>query len=137
MVIDAATGARFASQGDGGTLITSSDILGPETKREAAARFRADAVDMEAAAVAAAAGEKGIGFLAVKAISDELDCVMPPMNQFVDAEGEFQTARFVGFLAARPWWWGTVRRLARDSKCAANALCESLEKLVADVKYAR
>lgn len=136
-VIDAATGARFASQGDGGTLITSCDILGPETKKEVAARSMADAVDMEASAVAAVAQEKGIGFLAVKAISDELDSVMPPMNQFVDPDGGFQTARFVGFLAVRPWWWGTIRRLARDSKCAADALCEALETLEADVKCAR
>ena len=135
-VIDAATGARFASQGDGGTLVTTDDILGPETKKEAAARFTADAVDMEAAAVAAVAQEKGIGFLAVKAISDELDSVMPPMNRFVSAEGGFQTTRFVGFLTIRPWWWGAVRRLARDSKRAAHALCETLEKLEADVKCA-
>lgn len=136
-VIDAATGARFGSQGDDGTLLTSSGILGPETKKEAAVRFMADAVDMEASAVAAVAQEKGIGFLAVKAISDELDSVMPPMNQFVDADGGFQTTRFVGFLAVRPWWWGTVGRLARDSKSAADALCEALERLEADVKCAR
>ena len=49
---------------------------------------------MEAAAVAAVAQERGIEFAAVKAISDELDFVMPPVGRFVDADGKFETARF-------------------------------------------
>ncbi len=136
-VIDAGTGTRFTAQGVAGTLVTSAAILGPHEKREAALRFSADAVDMEAAAVAAVAQEKGTPFCAVKAISDEVDFVLPPMSQFVNAEGVFQTARFLGYLAVRPGWWGTVRRMAADSKRAAAALCEALERLEADVRCAR
>ncbi|MGH9532886.1 MAG: phosphorylase [Terriglobales bacterium] len=133
-VIDAATGARFVSQGGKGTLVTSGAILGPQEKKEAASRFAADAVDMEAAAVAAVAQERGVGFLAIKAISDELDFVLPPINQFVDSDGQFQTGRFVRYLALRPRWWAPVKRMAADSKRAAANLCAALEGLELDVK---
>jgi len=135
-VVDAATGARFASQGGAGTLVTSGAILGPQEKKEVASRFSADAVDMEAAAVAAVAQERGVAFLAIKAISDDLDFVLPPMGQFVDDEGGFHTARFVGYLALRPRWWGAVRRMAGDSKRAATALCAAIEALEPNVKSA-
>lgn len=136
-VVDAATGARFASQGGVGTLVTSGSILGPQEKKEVASRWSADAVDMEAAAVAAVAQEKGIAFLALKAISDELDFVLPPMDRFVDDEGGFHTARFIGYLALRPRWWSAVRRMAADSKHAATALSAALEALEPNVKVAR
>ncbi|MGH9601832.1 MAG: phosphorylase [Terriglobales bacterium] len=133
-VIDAATGAHFASQGGTGTLVTSGAILGPQEKKAAASRFAADAVDMEAAAVAAVARERGVGFLAIKAISDELDFVLPPIGQFVDSEGQFQTGRFVRYLALRPRWWAPVKRMGADSKRASAALCAALEGLELDVK---
>ncbi|MCI0353876.1 MAG: phosphorylase [Acidobacteria bacterium] len=136
-VIDAATGTRFASQGGAGSLVTSGVILGPLEKKEMAARYAADAVDMEAAAVAAIAQERGAAFLAIKAISDERDFVLPPMGQFVDDTGQFQTGRFLAYLAARPRWWGTVRRMAADSERAATALCTALESLELDIRNDR
>jgi adenosylhomocysteine nucleosidase len=135
-IIDASTKNRFTSQGEKGTLVTYGEILGPEGKKDAAARFQADAVDMEAAGVARVAQEKGIAFLAIKSISDELDFALPPMNQFVGADGEFHTRRFVGYLAVRPWLWRTVGQMARDSQRASIALCEALESLEVDVRNA-
>jgi nucleoside phosphorylase len=136
-VIDAATGAQFAALGEKGTLVTSAAILGPAGKRELAASFSAEAVDMEAAAVAAVAQEQGISFLAIKAISDELDFTLPPMSQFVDNEGRFHTGRFVSYVALRPQWWATVRRMAADSGRAADALCAAIENLEIDVRADR
>ncbi|MGH9556000.1 MAG: phosphorylase [Terriglobales bacterium] len=136
-VIDAATGARFASRAGVGTLVTSGAILGPEEKKKAASRFAAAAVDMEAAAVAAVAQEKGVEFLAIKAISDEVDFVPPPIGQFVNSEGVFQTGRFVGYLALRPGWWAPVKRMAADSKLATVALCAALEGFELDVEIDR
>ena len=43
---------------------------------------------------------------AVKAISDESDFVMPPMDEFIAEDGAFRTESFVLFAALRPWLWG-------------------------------
>lgn len=133
-VIDAATGKRFAVQGGRGTLVTAADILGPAEKKELASRFPADAVDMEAAAVAAVAQERGVEFMAIKSISDELHFVLPPMGQFVNNEGQFHTGRFLGYIAVRPRLWRVVNRMAADSARAAGALSAALESLETDVR---
>lgn len=132
-VIDGASGKRFTAQGGTGTLVTAAHILGPEEKKLLASRFPAEAVDMEAAAVAAVAQERGVEFVAVKSISDELDVVLPPMGQFVDEEGQFHTGRFLGYVALRPRLWGVVNRLAADSARAAGALSTALENLETNV----
>jgi len=133
-VIDAATGKRFAVQDGSGTLVTAADILGPAEKKKVASRFPAEAVDMEAAAVAAVAQERGVEFMAIKSISDELDFALPPMGQFVNDEGQFHTGRFLGYLAVRPRLWGVVNRMAADSARAAAALSAALESLETDVR---
>lgn len=136
-VIDAATGARFAVPAGSGTLVTGAAILGPAEKKELASRFPADAVDMEAFAVAAVAQERGVEFMAIKSISDEMDFAMPPMRQFVDDEGQFHTGRFLGYVAVRPRLWAAVNRLAAGSIRAADALSAALEALEADIQHER
>ena len=133
-VINAATGKHFAAQGGTGTLVTASEILGPGEKKKLAARFPADAVDMEAAAVAAFAQERGVEFMAIKSISDELDFALPPMGQFVDDEGQFHSRSFLGYMAVRPRWWRTVSRMAADSWRAASALSAAIEVLETNVR---
>ncbi len=133
-VIDETGNNRFSVQGGTGTLVTAGSIVGPGEKARLASLFSADAVDMEAAAVAAVAQERRVEFLAIKSVSDELDCVLPPMGQFVDDEGRFHTGRFLGYVAVRPRWWGAVNRMAADSARAATALSEAIERLRTDVK---
>jgi len=94
--------------------------------------FGARAVDMESAAVARAAEARGIAFEAVKVISDASDFKLPSMEQFVDPKGRFSEWRFAFFVAVRPWMWGRVIRLARNSSRASRALCAALRKLNTD-----
>ncbi len=133
-VIDAATGARFAVPAGSGTLVTSAAILGPAEKREIAARWPADAVDMEAAAVAAVAQERGVQFMAIKSVSDELDFVMPPLGRFVDEAGQFHSGRFLGYVTVRPRLWVPLSRLAVASIRAADALSVAIEALELDIR---
>ena len=83
---------------------------------------------MEAAAVARAAQAHDITFVGLKAISDEADFEMPPLERFVTGDGQFRTSAFAGFVALRPWLWLRVFQLARNSNKAAAALCEWLEQ---------
>jgi adenosylhomocysteine nucleosidase len=133
VLVDAATGAEYrcnagAGLVSGGVLVSATEIAGPGSKKHLADQFHALVVDMEAAAVARVAEEMKTGFFCVKAISDELDSRLPPMNRFVDESGRFQTGRFLAWTAARPQWWPATIRLARDSRRATRALCHWLGK---------
>jgi adenosylhomocysteine nucleosidase len=130
LVVDAATGAEYpcgnrSKSVAGGVLVTTAVVASKQTKSELAQKFHASAVDMEAAAVARAAHEKGIAFGCVKAISDECGFLMPPMGRFV-CEGEFQTAAFLCWLAVSPRYWRPTVELARKSARANRALYEWL-----------
>jgi adenosylhomocysteine nucleosidase len=128
-VVDADTGARFAAGEGDAVVVTTASVSGPSEKRAIAERWKADVVDMEAAAVAAVAREQGIEFAAVKAISDELGFVMPPVGEFVGPNGRFRTLRFAMYLAIRPRWWAAVRQLNANSGTAALNLSGAVRHL--------
>ena len=129
-VIEADSGARFVSTGGEGVLLTVSAVSGPAEKRALSQRWNADVVDMEGAAVAAQAQRSGITFSAMKAVSDELDFVMPPLGKFVNDAGKFETLRFLAYIALRPKWWNDVRQLNVNSRKATMKLCAALQHLI-------
>lgn len=129
-VVDADSGEHFPAIGAEGTVATVSAVSGPSEKRALAERWKADVVEMEAAAVARVAQQRGIEFAALKAISDELDFVMPPVGKFVSSEGKFETGRFALYLALHPKWWSSVRELNANAKAASLKLCEALQHLI-------
>ena len=135
-VIDEQTGREFKTvQGDG-TVVSSRTIAGAEKKRELAQRFAADIVDMEGAAIAEVAEKHGLPFLAVKAISDELEFDLPPLQDYVDADGKFQTARFTISAACRPQWWPMIAALKRKTDAAAKQLAEVLKQVIREHAHA-
>lgn len=113
--------------GGNGILVSASYIAGVKRKATLAANFGAQAVDMEAAAVARGAQARGVPFSAVKAISDEPNFEIPAMNRFVVSngamQGQFQTGKFVAFAVIRPWIWPSLIAVARKSYKASKALC--------------
>jgi adenosylhomocysteine nucleosidase len=128
-VIDSATGAEYHSDCGAGTLVTAMEIADRKLKESLAARFHACAVDMEAAAVAEVASREGIRFRCMKAISDQADFAMPPLNEFVNDQGRFRTLKFVGWAALHPLRWADVAALARQTSRACNALCIRLREM--------
>ncbi|HMK22316.1 MAG TPA: hypothetical protein VK466_08265 [Terriglobales bacterium] len=125
-VIDARDGSRKET-GSGNTILVSfSSVAGEQQKAKLARAYGAQLVDMEAAAVAKGTEAHGIDFGAVKVVSDEFGFPMFPMDRFVDQEGGFRTGSFVVYSAVRPWLWGSVLRLARNSSRAAQRLGEYL-----------
>jgi adenosylhomocysteine nucleosidase len=130
--------ARVVNSGDGssvslgqgaGVLVSFGAVASPAQKAKLRDSFGAQAVDMEAAAVARAAEARRVLFAVVKVISDEFDFTLPDMDRFVDSDGRFLESRFALFAAIRPWIWPQVVRLATNSKRASRVLCEWLESV--------
>lgn len=142
VIIDAASGTEFRCNlgGDvigGGVLVSNFEIAGRRGKPELVECFHALVVDMEAAGVAKVAMENDLGFRCVKAVSDELEFDMPPLNQFV-SDGELQTGRLVRWAAVRARYWPAMVALALNSRRASRALCDWLRtSLAAGLQTAR
>jgi adenosylhomocysteine nucleosidase len=119
-VIDAKDGSRIEAGVGYWVLVSVDRPASVKQKAKLAEAYWAQAVDMEAAAVARAAQAHDITFVGLKAISDEADFEMPPI--------QLRTAAFAAYVAVRPWLWLRVFQLARNSSTAAAALCEWLEQ---------
>jgi adenosylhomocysteine nucleosidase len=129
-VVDVATGARYSTAGGGEwVLATSQDVSDATEKQDLRARFGADVVDMEAAAVAKVARERGLEFAALKTISDDAAFDMPPLNRFID-DGKFATRKFLIYMALHPKWWSTLGKVKENSNIATGNLCNALQHLL-------
>ncbi|HEX8802001.1 MAG TPA: hypothetical protein VF772_25485 [Terriglobales bacterium] len=129
-IVDVDSGAIFETGHGDAVLVTGSAVAGPADKAIEARRWKADIVDMEGSAVAAVAEQHGIEFMAIKAVSDQLNFPIPPLSQFVNAKGKFETLRFLAWVAIRPKWWSVVRQLNANSNLAAANLCQALGHLI-------
>ena len=129
-VVDVDSGAIFETGHGDAVLVTSSAVAGPADKPIEARRWKADIVDMEGSAIAAEAQQHGIEFMAIKAVSDELNFPIPPLNRFVNPNGKFETLRFLAWVAIRPKWWSVVRQLNANGNLAAANLCQALGHLI-------
>jgi adenosylhomocysteine nucleosidase len=125
-VVDARDSSRIDTGQGRGVLVTCDSVASPDQKANLHRAYSGQAVDMEAAAVARGAQARGVRFAAVKAISDESNFVMPPMERFIAADGHFRAANFALFAALRPWLWGRVAHMMRNSARASRALCRWL-----------
>ena len=127
-VIDASDSSSVETHTGSGVLVTFGSVAGVEQKRNLARAYEAQAVDMEAAAVARGASAHGVRFSAVKVISDEAGFVFPDMDRFVDGNGRFRQTRFLVHAGIRPWLWSRVLELAASAAKAGKALCAELER---------
>jgi adenosylhomocysteine nucleosidase len=114
-----------------GTVASLDEVTSTTGKQQAHERYGALALEMEAAGVAAAAGEFGREFLAIKAISDGVEEDLDFLSPFVTPEG-FATGRFLAYVAMQPRLWGRVAELNRNSKLAAAALERAVGECCSD-----
>ena len=128
-VVDVATGDRYTTRGGDWVLATSQDVSDAAEKLDLHGKLGADVVDMEGAAVAQVAKERGIEFAAIKAISDDAEFVMPPLNRFIE-DGKFATRRFMAYIVLHPKWWSTLGKIKKNSEIATGKLCEAVEHLI-------
>jgi adenosylhomocysteine nucleosidase len=137
VVVDGTTGESFRTQSSSNRRIVSSGfIANRDAKLELHSRYDAEAVDMEGAAVGTVAKRHGIPFYAVKTISDELDFPMLPFGSFVDEQGRFRIAGFLGHVSLRPTHWQGLVRMGRNSSKAAAKLRAELQHLTIGIRQA-
>jgi adenosylhomocysteine nucleosidase len=129
-VVDVATGDRYPTSEGEWVLATSQNVIDAAEKQGLRMRYGADVVDMEGAAVAQVAKERGLEFVALKSISDDASFVMPPLMRFIDENGRFDTQRFLIYVALRPKWWAALGRIRKNSKIASANLCRALQHLI-------
>ena len=113
-----------------GTLVTAVGVAGVREKAEIGSRYRAQAVDMEAAAVAEAAAIRGVRFTAIRAISDGAGDEMEFVGAFVTPDG-FKTGAFLAHIALRPKLWSALARLASNTAAATRALTAAMQEFLA------
>jgi adenosylhomocysteine nucleosidase len=127
VVVDARTGERFVSAAaDGVTLATSGSIASVREKARLSESYGAALVDMEAATVARMASARGVGFRAIKGVSDGYDFELGALAKFEGERGSFRTGAFAAYTAVRPWTWGRAMELGRGSAKALAGLDEML-----------
>jgi adenosylhomocysteine nucleosidase len=94
----------------------------------------ADAVDMESLYVLGAAAHRGVRGVAIRAISDAVECNLPlDFARTFNERGAVSVPRVLGQLAAKPHRIGGLLRLAHDSEKAAQALARFLDAYVRNI----
>lgn len=126
VVVDRNTGERFIDERYESVLVSTSAILSVSEKERLRVAYDAVAVDMEAVTVARLAQAHGLGFHAIKAISDTAGFDMSGLSQFATEDGQFRERAFAMHVALRPWMWGKLMGLAKNSAKAIQALNEAL-----------
>ncbi len=131
-VVDSRTGERFSEVPTrlGVVLATTASIAGVREKARLAETYRAAMVDMEAATVARLAQAHGLGFRAVKGISDAHDFELASLSRFEGRQGQFRTAAFALHTALRPHHWQRAAELGRESNRALGALHVRLAQMI-------
>ena len=126
-IVDASDGSRVDTGSGIGTLVSFASVAGKAQKARLATAYGAQAVDMEAAAVARGTQAHGLRFAAVKVVSDDLGLPVPDMERFTDRDGRLREWAFAVHAALRPWLWFTVICLGRNSSKASHALSQHLK----------
>jgi adenosylhomocysteine nucleosidase len=123
-VIDVRTGERFRCDAGAGErwLVTSPIVADEVEKQRLASTYKADLVDMEAAAIARLAQMRGIPFYCIKGVSDGFHDRLPDFNRFIRPDGQFDMAGMVLFSILRPWHWPSLIRMGENSKKASHSI---------------
>lgn len=113
-------------------LLTTRTMIGdPEEKRRLGDKHDADAVDMEAAAVARFCSERNIPFGCVRALSDDVRTRLSPALVRLLAGGQVSVLRVLAELLRRPTLLSELLRLGRHTRIASHALADALRSLLA------
>jgi adenosylhomocysteine nucleosidase len=114
-----------------GRLLTTERLLGSVADKQRLREIhQAEAVDMEAAFVAARCAERHVPFGCVRAISDTADTPLSPALVGLLSGGVLSPWRASLAAARHPALLGEFWRLARDTRWAAHQLASALHVLL-------
>lgn len=117
----------------GGPVLScpSSTLETPESRQAWSAGSGADLADLESAALARVAVEKGWRWGIVRGVSDGPDTTLPAgIDTWVDADGRTRTGRVVGALLTGRVGLGQLMRLRADSTRAMAAAAVVVERML-------
>jgi adenosylhomocysteine nucleosidase len=118
----AGTAKRFPTA-TGALVETRVLLTEPRQKHALCKRTGAIAADMESAALAAVAQEAGVGFMAIRAVADGADMVIPRVAiKAVDDCGRLALAGLLAGLICYPQEWRHLGRLSRGFHAAQATL---------------
>ena len=117
-----------------GSLLTVDEVVRTAHEKSELSRLGADAVEMEASAVAAEAAARELPFFCVRVISDDAATSFPiDFNRARRPDGTFSGWRVAAQALTRPSCWRSLRRLKADSERAAVELAAFFSRAKFDV----
>jgi len=137
-VVEERTGRAFpadpgllaAAPGRRGTLVSAERLARTPADR---ARLEGLAVDLESAAVAAAAAAAGVPFLALRAVTDEVEHVLPDFDRLTDAAGRLTPGAGLLYFLVHPGELRSLLRLGRGARTAGAALGRGVDELLGEL----
>jgi nucleoside phosphorylase len=115
-----------------GRLVTVPRLVAdPAEKSRLRERFRADAADMETAAVARRCVAAGVPFGCLRVISDDVDTALSPALLDVLAGSRVDPRRLAGAILRRPSLVGELLKLRNQTRWAAKVLTKALQDMLA------
>lgn len=93
-----------------------------EDKQRLKDTFQVDVCEMEDFWIAGIASEKQTPFLAVRAISDELDCKLPEFKGIIDSQGYVKSGKAVSYLLTHPLYINNTLNIYRNFRRAQKSL---------------
>jgi len=102
-VYDYLKGSSHSSVHLGRIISINKFIYQKKTKEELYHRYKAIAVEMESGGIAQVAKEKGVPFIAVKVVSDDLRGKLVDYNKVADYNGNLVLKKMVPYFLTKPW----------------------------------
>jgi len=115
-----------------GRLVVVDELVRtPQDKKELGESHDAMAVDMESLAVAQVCRDQGVGFMAVRVISDDLDTELPPeIHSVLAATPGRRIGAAIGSLWKRPGSYKELWQMREQARYAAERLAKFLDGVV-------
>jgi adenosylhomocysteine nucleosidase len=116
----------------GQTLVSSSTLAADaESKARLKTAHAADVVDMESAAIGRLCTRLGLRWACVRAVSDTAEQVVPAdLASLVGEHGESRIGAAIIYALTHPGHIGTLIRLGRATRVAAESLADALESIL-------
>lgn len=116
-----------AAEGRRGTLVSAGEVARTPADRAA---LQGLAVDMESAALARAARDADVPFIAIRAVSDRFRDRIPDIAGVLDHAGRPDRSALIAFAVHNPREIPRLIRLGRSAKRASTALTDGVATLL-------